>query len=96
MIKGFTTNPTLMRKAGITDYEAFAHEVLRAIPDRPVSFEVFADEFDEMERQALEIASWGQNVNVKIPVTNTRGEFCRRPDRASVDGGRARSTSPRS
>src|SRR6266568_1485745 len=75
LIKGFTTNPTLMRKAGIADYAAFAREVLKAIPDRPVSFEVFADEFAEMEAQALEIASWGKNVNVKIPVTNTRGEF---------------------
>lgn len=74
MIKGFTTNPTLMRKAGIQDYKAFAHQVLEAIPDRPISFEVFADEFDEMERQALEIASWGKNVSVKIPVTNTRKE----------------------
>jgi transaldolase len=76
MIKGFTTNPTLMRKAGVTDYKAFALEVLKAIPDRPVSFEVFADDFAQMERQALEIASWGANVNVKIPVTNTKGEFC--------------------
>jgi transaldolase len=75
MIKGFTTNPTLMRKAGVQDYEAFAREVLEAIPDRPISFEVFADEFDEMERQAVEIASWGKNVNVKIPVTNTRRQF---------------------
>ncbi len=75
LIKGFTTNPTLMRKAGIADYAAFAREVLKAIPDRPVSFEVFADEFAEMEAQALEIASWGRNVNVKIPVTNTRKEF---------------------
>lgn len=74
-IKGFTTNPTLMRKAGIADYRAFARDVLAAIPDRPISFEVFSDEFDEMERQALEIASWGPNVNVKIPVTNTRSEF---------------------
>jgi len=74
MIKGFTTNPTLMRKAGIQDYKAFARQVLDAIPDRPISFEVFADEFDEMERQALEIASWGRNVSVKIPVTNTRKE----------------------
>lgn len=73
-IKGFTTNPTLMRKAGISDYRAFARDVLAAIPDRPISFEVFSDEFDEMERQAREIASWGKNVNVKIPVTNTRGE----------------------
>lgn len=76
MIKGFTTNPTLMRKAGVTDYKAFALDVLKAIPDRPVSFEVFADDFAQMERQALEIASWGGNVNVKIPVTNTKGEFC--------------------
>lgn len=76
MIKGFTTNPTLMRKAGVADYKAFALDVLRAIPDRPVSFEVFADDFAQMERQALEIASWGANVNVKIPVTNTKGEFC--------------------
>ena len=74
-IKGFTTNPTLMRKAGILDYKVFAHQVLLAIPDRPISFEVFADEFHEMERQALEIASWGKNVSVKIPVTNTRKEF---------------------
>jgi transaldolase len=73
-IKGFTTNPTLMRKAGITDYRGFAKEVLAAIPDRPISFEVFSDEFAEMERQAREIASWGENVYVKIPVTNTRGE----------------------
>lgn len=74
-IKGFTTNPTLMRKAGIADYRAFALDVLAAIPDRPISFEVFSDDFDEMATQALEIASWGRNVNVKIPVTNTRGEF---------------------
>ena len=71
-IKGFTTNPTLMRKAGITDYKAFAKEILQAIPDRPISFEVFSDEFPEMERQAMEIAGWGDNVYVKIPVTNTR------------------------
>lgn len=76
LIRGFTTNPTLMKAVGITDYCAFAAEVLTAIPDRPVSFEVFADEFDEMEWQALEIASWGPNVNVKIPVTNTKGAFC--------------------
>ena len=75
LIKGFTTNPTLMRKAGIADYRAFARDVLKAIPDRPVSFEVFADDFAEMETQALEIASWGPNVNVKIPVTNTKREF---------------------
>jgi transaldolase len=76
LIKGFTTNPTLMRKAGIADYKAFARDVLAAIPDRPVSFEVFADDFASMETQALEIASWGGNVNVKVPVTNTRSEFC--------------------
>ena len=73
-IKGFTTNPTLMRKAGVTDYRAFARDILQAIPDRPISFEVFSDEFAEMERQALEIASWGDNVYVKVPVTNTRRE----------------------
>ena len=75
MIKGFTTNPTLMRKAGITDYEAFARKVLGAIKDRPISFEVFADEPADMVRQGKVIASWGGNVNVKIPVTNTKGEF---------------------
>ena len=75
LIKGFTTNPTLMRKAGVTDYKAYALQVLKVVNDRPVSFEVFADEFGQMEQQALEIASWGRNVNVKIPVTNTRGEF---------------------
>jgi transaldolase len=75
LIKGFTTNPTLMRKAGIADFEAFAREVLARVPDRPVSLEVFADEFDEMERQALTIASWGKNANVKIPVMNTKGVF---------------------
>jgi len=74
LIRGFTTNPTLMRKAGITDYENFARGVLAAIPDRPISFEVFSDDFEEMEQQALKIASWGHNVYVKIPVTNTHGE----------------------
>jgi transaldolase len=73
-IRGFTTNPTLMRKAGVTDYESFARDILQAIPDRPISFEVFADEFTEMERQARNIATWGKNVAVKIPITNTRGE----------------------
>ena len=73
-IQGFTTNPTLMRKAGISDYASFARQVVAAIPDRPISFEVFSDEFDEMERQAMQIAQWGRNVYVKIPVTNTRGE----------------------
>jgi transaldolase len=74
LIKGFTTNPTLMRKAGVTDYQAFALDILRVIPDRPISFEVFSDDFAEMERQAREITKWGHNVYVKIPVTNTRGE----------------------
>jgi transaldolase len=73
-IKGFTTNPTLMRKAGIKDYRAFAKEMVRLIPDRPISFEVFSDDFREMERQAMEIAGWGSNVYVKIPISNTRGE----------------------
>lgn len=72
-IKGFTTNPTLMRKSGVEDYAAFARDLLQLIADRPISFEVFADDFDEMEEQALEIASWGKNVWVKIPVTNTQG-----------------------
>ena len=71
-IDGFTTNPTLMRKADITDYVAFAKDILKEIPDKPISFEVFADEFGEMERQAVEIADWGRNVYVKIPVMNTK------------------------
>ena len=74
-IRGFTTNPTLMRQAGISDYKQFALEVLKLIPDRPVSFEVFADDFPTMEAQGREIASWGSNVYVKVPVTNTKGEF---------------------
>ena len=74
IIKGVTTNPTLMRKAGITDYKAFALEVLAVVPEKPVSFEVFADDISTMEEQAMEIASWGQNVFVKVPVTNTKGE----------------------
>ena len=73
-IRGFTTNPTLMRKAGVRDYEAFAREILAAIPDRPISLEVLADEFSAMEDQARAIAGWAENVFVKIPVTNTRGE----------------------
>lgn len=73
-ISGFTTNPTLMRKSGITDYTAFAKEVLTHIKDRPISFEVFADEFPEMDRQARLIAGWGKNVYVKLPITNTLGE----------------------
>jgi len=71
-IKGFTTNPTLMRKDGVSDYERFAREVLAAIHDRPISFEVLSDDMDEMERQARKIASWGENANVKIPITNTK------------------------
>lgn len=74
LIRGFTTNPTLMRKAGISDYAAFARDILSEIRDRPLSLEVFADEFEEMERQARLIATWGPNVYVKIPVTNTRRE----------------------
>lgn len=74
-IKGFTTNPTLMRKAGIKDYEEFGRKILAAIPDRPISLEVFADDFASMEKQARVIAGWGSNVNVKIPVTDTKGEF---------------------
>ncbi|MCL5959104.1 MAG: transaldolase [Chloroflexi bacterium] len=74
LIKGFTTNPTLMRKAGVSDYQAFALDILKAIADRPISFEVLSNDFPEMERQARKIASWGNNVYVKIPVTNTRGE----------------------
>jgi len=73
-ISGFTTNPTLMRKAGVTDYRAFGKEALECVGGRPISFEVFSDEFDDMERQAREIAAWGSNVYVKIPVTNTRAE----------------------
>jgi transaldolase len=74
MIQGFTTNPTLMRKANIQDYEAFARDILTVITDRPISFEVFADDFAEMERQARLLSTWGSNVYVKIPVTNTRRE----------------------
>jgi transaldolase len=74
LIRGFTTNPTLMRAAGVKNYEEFAHEILKVVTDRPISFEVFADEFDEMERQAHKIAGWAKNVYVKIPVTNTRRE----------------------
>lgn len=74
-IRGFTTNPTLMRKAGVADYKAFALQALQVVGGRPISFEVFADEFGEMEKQAHEIASWGKNIYVKIPVTNTAREF---------------------
>jgi len=75
-IKGLTTNPTLMKKVGITDYRAFCKDILTNIKDKPLSFEVFSDDFAEMERQAMEIASWGENVYVKIPVTNTKQEAC--------------------
>jgi transaldolase len=73
LVKGFTTNPTLMKKAGITNYEQFAREALRAIPDLPISFEVFSDDLEGMEREARKIAGWGKNVNIKIPVTNSQG-----------------------
>lgn len=72
-IRGFTTNPTLMRKAGITNFEGFARDILSQIRDRPISIEVFADDFDEMERQARIVTKWGENVYVKVPVTNTKG-----------------------
>ena len=75
-IKGLTTNPTLMRKAGIVDYRDFCKDILKTVDDKPLSFEVFSDSFDEMKRQAREISSWGDNVYVKIPVTNTKGETC--------------------
>jgi len=73
-VDGFTTNPTLIRKAEVKDYEKFCKEVLEVVGDKPVSFEVFADDFDEMERQARIISSWGENIYVKIPITNTKGE----------------------
>ena len=73
-IKGLTTNPTLMKKAGIKDYEAFSKDILLSVTSKPISLEVFTDEFSEMKRQALKIASWGQNVYVKIPITNSRNE----------------------
>src|SRR5215469_6247889 len=74
LIKGMTTNPSLMRKAGIKDYEKFAHEILKTVTEKPISFEVFSNEFPEMKRQALKISSWAKNVYAKIPITNTRGE----------------------
>ena len=86
-VQGFTTNPSLARKAGVTDYEKFCKEVLIVVKGKPVSFEVFADEFDEMERQARIISSWGGNVYVKIPCQTTRGEYCRNIiERLSNDG----------
>ncbi len=74
IVKGFTTNPTLMKKSGVTDYEAFAKDALKAVSGMPISFEVFADDFAEMERQARRICTWGDAVFVKIPITNTKGE----------------------
>ena len=73
-IRGLTTNPTLMKKAGIKDYEAFAKDILSTIKEKPISFEVFSDDFDEMEKQAMKITSWADNVYVKIPITNTKKE----------------------
>lgn len=73
VVTGFTTNPSLLKKAGVRDYRAFAKEILTTISDRPISFEVFADDFNEMERQARDIAQWGKNVYVKIPITNSEG-----------------------
>ncbi len=76
LVKGFTTNPTLMRKAGVKDYKAFALSALDIVDGKPISFEVFVDDLAEMERQALEVSSWGKNIFVKIPVTNTKGDTC--------------------
>jgi len=73
LIKGMTTNPSLMRKAGVTAFEAFARDILKSITGKPISFEVFSDDFLEMRRQALKISGWAKNVYVKIPITNTRG-----------------------
>lgn len=87
LIKGFTTNPTLMRKAGVADYEAFARQIIAAVPDYPVSFEVFADDFDAMIEQGRAIAAWGANVNVKVPVTDTRGNLATRVIRTLSDEG---------
>ena len=86
-IAGFTTNPTLMRQSGVSDYEGFARKVLEHITDRPISFEVFADEHGEMLRQARLIASWGSNVYVKIPVTDTRGQSTATVIRELTDSG---------
>ena len=86
-IKGFTTNPTLMKKAGVINYEAFAKEILSIITDRPISFEVFSDDFSEMEKQALKISKWGNNVNVKIPITNTKGESSSKLVKSLTDKG---------
>lgn len=76
LIRGFTTNPTLMRKDGVADYKDFSKKILAEIKDKPISFEVFADDLAEMKRQAFEISSWARNVHVKIPITNTEGVSC--------------------
>ncbi|SEF52562.1 transaldolase [Bryocella elongata] len=86
-IQGFTTNPTLMRKAGVVDYVGFSRRVLELVPELPVSFEVFSDEFPEMERQARLIAAWGHNVYVKIPITNVHGESSMHVVRTLADAG---------
>ncbi|MBI3573561.1 transaldolase [Candidatus Kaiserbacteria bacterium] len=86
-IKGFTTNPTLMHKAGVKDYAAFAKEIIAAIPDKPISFEVFSDDFMEMEREARIIGAWGKNVYVKIPIMNTRGQSSAPLVKKLSDGG---------
>ena len=88
LIKGLTTNPTLMKKAGIKDYESFAKEILQHIKDKPISFEVFSDEFPEMRRQGLKIAAWQKNVYVKIPITNIRGESSLAPGNADLGSDR--------
>src|SRR5665213_1806145 len=75
-IKGLTTNPSLMKKAGIKDYEAFVKDILQVVTVKPISFEVFSDDFSEMKRQALKITAWAKNVYTKIPITNSRGESC--------------------
>lgn len=87
IVRGFTTNPTLMRKAGVTDYRAFALDALLLTGDRPLCFEVFSDDFDEMEEQAREIATWGPSVYVKVPITNTRGEPSERVVRRLAEAG---------
>ena len=76
LIQGMTTNPSLMRKAGVKDYESFAKDILQSVTSKPISFEVFSDEFPEMKRQALKIATWAKNVYTKIPITNSRGDSC--------------------
>ena len=92
-ISGLTTNPTLMRKAGISDYKSFCKEILHEIKDKPISFEVFSDEFEDMYRQAIEINSWGSNVFVKIPITNTKGiSSCSLVERLAYEGVRVNVT----